>query len=145
MIGETLLFEELTKDLQPAPGTRYLQILTVTLHSALFRRDVFDRLGLFDETLSFSEDFDFFLRLAEAEAPLVIESGSCVFVSAPSRQHDHGHGCGEGRHACRFAKVARPKAEHWPHRAVQSFLYPTPGGGEHLCRRPRAWSRRRDF
>jgi glycosyltransferase involved in cell wall biosynthesis len=74
VIGETLLFEELTKDLQPAPGTRYLQILTVTLHSALFCRDVFDRLGLFDETLSFSEDFDFFLRLAEAEAPLVIES-----------------------------------------------------------------------
>jgi glycosyltransferase involved in cell wall biosynthesis len=74
VIGETLLFEELTEDLQPAPGTRYLQILTVTLHSALFRRDVFDRLGLFDETLAFSEDFDFFLRLAEAQAPLVIET-----------------------------------------------------------------------
>lgn len=74
VIGETLLFEELTEDLQPAPGTRYLQILTVTLHSALFRRDVFDRLGLFDETLAHSEDFDFFLRLAEAETPLVIET-----------------------------------------------------------------------
>lgn len=74
VIGETLLFEELTEDLQPAPGTRYLQILTVTLHSALFRRDVFDKLGLFDETLAFSEDFDFFLRLAETEAPLVIET-----------------------------------------------------------------------
>ena len=74
VIGETLLFEELTEDLQPAPGTRHLQILTVTLHSALFRRHVFDRLGLFDETLAHSEDFDFFLRLAESEAPLVIES-----------------------------------------------------------------------
>ncbi|MET0653732.1 MAG: glycosyltransferase [Hyphomicrobiaceae bacterium] len=74
VIGETLLFEELAENLHPAPGTRYLQILTVTLHSALFRRDIFDRVGLFDETLAFSEDFDFFLRLAEAEAPLVIES-----------------------------------------------------------------------
>jgi glycosyltransferase involved in cell wall biosynthesis len=74
VIGETLLFEELAENFQPAPGTRYLQILTVTLHSALFRRDVFDKLGLFDETLAFSEDFDFFLRLAEAEAPLVIET-----------------------------------------------------------------------
>jgi glycosyltransferase involved in cell wall biosynthesis len=74
VIGETLLFEELTKDLQPAPGTRYLQIFTVMLHCALFHRDVFDRLGLFDETLSFSEDFDFFLRLAEAEMPLVVET-----------------------------------------------------------------------
>ncbi len=74
VIGETLLFEELAENFQPAPGTRHLQILTVTLHSALFRRDVFDKLGLFDETLAFSEDFDFFLRLAEAEAPLVIET-----------------------------------------------------------------------
>jgi glycosyltransferase involved in cell wall biosynthesis len=74
VIGETLLFEELAENLQPAPGTRHLQILTVTLHSALFRRDVFERLGLFDETLAHSEDFDFFLRLAESEAPLVIES-----------------------------------------------------------------------
>jgi glycosyltransferase involved in cell wall biosynthesis len=74
VIGETLLFEELAENFQPAPGTRHLQILTVTLHSALFRRDVFDELGLFDETLAFSEDFDFFLRLAEAEAPLVIET-----------------------------------------------------------------------
>lgn len=73
VIGETLLFEELAQDLQPAPGSRYLQILTVTLHSALFRRAVFDRLGLFDETLGFGEDVDFFLRLAEAEAPVVIE------------------------------------------------------------------------
>ena len=46
----------------------------MALHSALFRRDVFDRLGLFDETLAFSEDLDFFFRLAEAEAPLVIET-----------------------------------------------------------------------
>jgi glycosyltransferase involved in cell wall biosynthesis len=74
VIGETLLFEELAENFQPVPGTRHLQILTVTLHSALFRRDVFDRLGLFDETLAHSEDFDFFLRLAESEAPLVIES-----------------------------------------------------------------------
>jgi glycosyltransferase involved in cell wall biosynthesis len=74
VIGETLLFEELTEDLQPVPGTRHLKILTVTLHSALFRRNVFDRLGLFDETLAHSEDFDFFLRLAESEAPLVIET-----------------------------------------------------------------------
>jgi glycosyltransferase involved in cell wall biosynthesis len=74
VIGETLLFEELAENFQPAPGTRHLQILTVTLHSALFRRDVFDKLGLFDETLAFTEDFDFFLRLAEAEAPLVIET-----------------------------------------------------------------------
>jgi len=74
VIGETLLFEELTEDLQPAPGTRYLQILTVTLHSALFRRDVFDKFGLFDEALAFAEDVDFFFRLAEAEAPIVIET-----------------------------------------------------------------------
>jgi len=74
VIGETLLFEELTEHLEPVPGTRHLQILTVTLHSALFRRDVFDRFGLFDESLAHSEDFDFFLRLAESETPLVIET-----------------------------------------------------------------------
>ena len=36
------------------------------LGSAVFRRDVFDRVGRFDETLRYSEDHDWFLRAREA-------------------------------------------------------------------------------
>jgi glycosyltransferase involved in cell wall biosynthesis len=37
----------------------------VNLGSALFHRDVFDRCGLFDESLRFGEDFDFIIRCWE--------------------------------------------------------------------------------
>lgn len=39
---------------------------TFNLGSALFRRDVFERVGPFDEALTFGEDLDWFLRAREA-------------------------------------------------------------------------------
>ena len=82
--GETLWFEALTPDLKPAPGTRYARILTVTLHSALFVRSAFDDYGLFDETLAHCEDLDFFIRLAENDAVVLVEKEIASFY----RRHD---------------------------------------------------------
>src|SRR5262245_50023559 len=48
---------------------------TAFLHhvaSMVFRRSVFDRIGLFDETLTYGEDGDLFMRILEAEVPFVI-------------------------------------------------------------------------
>jgi glycosyltransferase involved in cell wall biosynthesis len=73
VIGETLWFQELTPNLEPAPGTRYLRILTPVLHSAVFRRSVFQKYGFFDENLQTSEDLDFFLRLWDEGALFFIE------------------------------------------------------------------------
>jgi glycosyltransferase involved in cell wall biosynthesis len=73
VIGKTLWFEALTPDLNPVPGTRHLCMLCVHLHSALFRRSLFETYGLFDEQLKSSEDLDFFLRLWEGGARFLIE------------------------------------------------------------------------
>jgi hypothetical protein len=63
----------LTPELSPVPGTRHMCGLCVTLHSALFRRSVFDTYGLFDEQLKSCEDLDFFLRLSEGGARFLVE------------------------------------------------------------------------
>jgi len=44
----------------------------VHLGSGLYRRRAFDRLGVFDPNLRFSEDVDWFLRAREAQLPMVI-------------------------------------------------------------------------
>jgi glycosyltransferase involved in cell wall biosynthesis len=84
IVGETLWFEALTPDFKPVPGTRFLRIITVTLHSALFARAIFDQHGFFDEALAHCEDLDFFIRLAEAEVPLLVENE----IASLYRRHD---------------------------------------------------------
>ena len=79
VIGETLWFEALTPDFNPAPGTRHARTLCVHLHSALFDRSVFATHGFFDETLELGEDLDFFLRLLEAGARFLIETEIASF------------------------------------------------------------------
>jgi glycosyltransferase involved in cell wall biosynthesis len=74
VVGETLWFEALTPDLDPVPGTRHMRGLCVTLHSALFRRSVFETYGLFDEQLKSCEDLDFFLRISEGGVRFLIET-----------------------------------------------------------------------
>jgi glycosyltransferase involved in cell wall biosynthesis len=74
VIGETLWFETLTPEFNPAPGTRQARTLCVTLHSALFDRSVFATYGSFDETLELCEDLDFFIRLSEAGARFLVET-----------------------------------------------------------------------
>jgi glycosyltransferase involved in cell wall biosynthesis len=74
VIGETLWFEALTRELDPVPGTRYVRTLAVTLHSAMFCRSTFDAYGLFDEALELCEDLDFFLRLLEGGAKFLLET-----------------------------------------------------------------------
>jgi glycosyltransferase involved in cell wall biosynthesis len=84
IVGETLWFEALTADFKPVPGTRYARLITVTLHSALFARSVFDKLGFFDETLTRCEDLDFFIRLAESDAHVLVEKE----IASLYRRHD---------------------------------------------------------
>ena len=74
VVGETLWFEALTPECEPVPGTRRMRAMCVTLHSALFRRSVFETYGLFDEQLKSCEDLDFFLRLSEGGAHFLIET-----------------------------------------------------------------------
>ncbi|MFQ5500545.1 MAG: glycosyltransferase family 2 protein [Candidatus Zixiibacteriota bacterium] len=47
-------------------------LVNLNLGSALFRRAVFDRVGLFDETLYYCDDWDWFMRARELGVPMVI-------------------------------------------------------------------------
>lgn len=60
-VGGELRFEKLSEPMVP-----------LMLGSALFRRAVFDKVGLFDETLTFCEDWDWFMRARELAVPMVI-------------------------------------------------------------------------
>ena len=74
VVGETLWFEALTPEFAPVPGTRRMRRLCATLHSALFRRSVFETYGLFDDQVLACDDLDFFLRLSEGGARFLIET-----------------------------------------------------------------------
>ena len=74
VVGQTLMFEQLDDAQCPLPGSRSVSMLLPTLHCALFRRGVFSQFGLFDEELTFSEDLDFFFRLAEHDEQALVEA-----------------------------------------------------------------------
>src|SRR5262249_13951819 len=45
---------------------------TYTLGCGLFKRSLFDKIGLLDKSLLYSEDVDWYLRAIEARVPMVI-------------------------------------------------------------------------
>jgi glycosyltransferase involved in cell wall biosynthesis len=57
---------------------------SVNLGSALMRKSVFERVGLFDETMRYSEDVDWFMRAREAGAVIVTIDAVTLFY----RQHE---------------------------------------------------------
>jgi glycosyltransferase involved in cell wall biosynthesis len=66
--GYITSFDQLDRDaLAPAANSRVETQTGVNLGACLLRRRVFDRVGLLDETLLYSEDTDFILRCFEAQ------------------------------------------------------------------------------
>jgi glycosyltransferase involved in cell wall biosynthesis len=57
---------------------------SVNLGSAVIRTSVFERVGLFDETMRYSEDVDWFMRARESGAAIVTIDAVTLFY----RQHD---------------------------------------------------------
>jgi len=57
---------------------------SVNLGSAVIRKSVFDRVGLFDETMRYSEDVDWFMRAREAGVAIVTIDDVTLFY----RQHE---------------------------------------------------------
>jgi glycosyltransferase involved in cell wall biosynthesis len=71
--GLVTYFEELNRDtLAPTASSRVETIFIHHVASMVFRRSVFDRIGLFDESLMYGEDGDLIMRILEAEVPFVI-------------------------------------------------------------------------
>ena len=59
-------------------------VFAVNLGSAVIRKSVFERVGLFDETMRYSEDVDWFMRAREAGAAITTIEDVTLFY----RQHD---------------------------------------------------------
>lgn len=59
-------------------------LVNLNLGSALFRRAVFDRVGFFDETLYYCDDWDWFMRARELGVPMVIHQD----VTLVQRRHE---------------------------------------------------------
>jgi len=57
---------------------------SVNLGSAVVRKSVFERVGLFDETMRYSEDVDWFMRAREAGAAIMTIDAVTLFY----RQHE---------------------------------------------------------
>jgi glycosyltransferase involved in cell wall biosynthesis len=80
--GHSRWFTRMTDDFQPA-GSMWYRRTDPILGNAMFRRSVFDTFGMFDESLRFAEDIDFFFRLFEADVRILIE----VEIATYYRQH----------------------------------------------------------
>ena len=59
-------------------------VFSVNLGSAVIRKTVFDRVGLFDESMRYSEDVDWFMRAREAGAAIVTIDAVALLY----RQHE---------------------------------------------------------
>lgn len=79
VVGERMYFNAMGADLQPAPGTLWRRELDICLASAVFRREVFECFGGFDEALAYGEDIDFYFRLFEADARFLIEVETAIY------------------------------------------------------------------
>lgn len=70
--------------LAPAADSRTEILFHVHLGAAVFRRAVFDEIGLFDASLLYSEDVDLLLRIREADIPMTILRARTLYY----RRHD---------------------------------------------------------
>jgi glycosyltransferase involved in cell wall biosynthesis len=71
--GLVTYFGELDHErLAPAASSRVETAFVPNVGSMVFRRSVFDRIGIFDETLMYGEDVDLLMRILEAQVPFVI-------------------------------------------------------------------------
>ncbi|MCX7429150.1 MAG: glycosyltransferase family A protein [Planctomycetia bacterium] len=72
------------KALLPAPEARTATLRGISLSAGLYRREIIDRIGRFDESLSLSEDTDFLFRMVESGATIHMEDEVATFY----RRHD---------------------------------------------------------
>ncbi len=68
------------------PEPRFLYLVG----AVLVRREGFQRVGMFDETLQASEDVDWFLRFRDAGLEMIVTSGIVLFVRRNAENMTHG-------------------------------------------------------
>lgn len=83
--GFVLYFDkQIENGLEPARDSRTSKIFHVHLGATIYRREVFEEVGLFDEAFTYSEDVDLMLRIREASVPFTIMEEITLYY----RRHD---------------------------------------------------------
>lgn len=128
--GYLCYFDELDEGrLQPAQGSRTGSLFYVQVGACLYRKEVFARIGGFDEDLLFAEDVDLLLRLREADIPFaILRSIELYYRQHPASMMARG---GPGKRAA-FQLAARKSlarrraagTSHVPLRDFSSYLEP---------------------
>jgi glycosyltransferase involved in cell wall biosynthesis len=73
-------FDALDTDrLEPSLHSRVGTIFDVGVFASVFRRSVFSRIGVFDESLLYAEDWDLFFRILEAAIPISILKATTAY------------------------------------------------------------------
>lgn len=89
--------------LQESDGTPSGPMLGPWLGSAIYRRDVFQRVGLFDAGLRYSEDLDWFFRAREQGVSVAIVERTTLHV----RRHDQNMTRGRDCHDLNVLRVLK--------------------------------------
>lgn len=100
--GQIVYFESLdSNQLAPLPDNKTKKIYFYQLGAGVYRREVFNQIGYFDESLTYGEDLDFFFRMQEEEVPfcfLPIEAlyyrqhvSSMTYHTTQKEKHDFHH------------------------------------------------------
>lgn len=94
--GLVTCFDVLDQErLAPAAESSIMTLFSHQVTPAIFRRTVFDRIGPFDETLTYAEDRDIMFRIIEDEIPFVVlntptlyyrRHGDCMMTRDNSRR-----------------------------------------------------------
>jgi glycosyltransferase involved in cell wall biosynthesis len=79
VIGDVVWFDVAGSDGAPAPQARTLRLTGPQLGTVMFRREVFDTIGVCNETLAYAEDVDLLLRLWESRTTLHFDGEVAVF------------------------------------------------------------------
>lgn len=94
---------------------------SVNLGSAVIKKSVFERVGLFDETMRYSEDVDWFMRAREAGAAIKTIDAVTLFY----RQHEENMTRGKSASELNVLKALKRSLDRRRERAGVAAALPT--------------------
>ena len=110
IMGHTKCFGSRSTDESKLKGSQD-SLLSVQLGSAVFRKSVFEKVGLFDEELSYSEDHDWFLRAREQSMSMLILDDITLY----HRRHERNMTTGSGAQGFQLTKVLKKSLDRRRH------------------------------
>jgi glycosyltransferase involved in cell wall biosynthesis len=88
LIGAIIVVNDIKENqLEPTENSQYAKVITHSASGAIYRRDIFAKIGEFDCNLRASEDLDLFLRLAEARVPFKEINDPCIYYVQHQQHH----------------------------------------------------------